>query len=184
MSHLQEVFPILENGSTGAGEAPTSSASGDASAGKKGLVAFGFKDSAGNLVLPQLTSEGKLAVDFEGAGISKASSAATEVAGSATLVTVAEVALTSGKTYGKIHANGSCFREAIFYVYQQDDTTNTLIGAGLTGAGCFNAEIDLGMKEVVAGAAGTQKLILKAKCLNATKLSDFLGDVSCLEFAV
>lgn len=181
MSHLRETFPILENLATGEGEVANTAVAGQTAAGKNGISAFAFKDSSGNFVHPQLTPEGKIAVDLEGAGVSKKDSSEGEIVGSLTLTTLAEIDLTASKTYGRISARGSCFKEAIFYLVQLDDVTETIIGHGMVGAGEYNTKIDMGIAEVVAGATGTQKLILKAK--NLAKISDFLGDVACLEFA-
>lgn len=181
MSHLRETFPVLENIATGTGEVLHMALAGETAAGKNGLSAFTFKDSAGNFVHPMLTPEGKIAVDLEGAGVAKTASSEGEIAGALTLVDIAEISLTAGKTYGRISAQGSCFKEAIFYLVQVDDATETIVGHGIVGAGGYNCEINIGIGEIVAGAAGTQKLILKAK--NLVKVSDFLGHVSCLEFA-
>lgn len=180
MSHLRETFPVLENLATGEGEVLNTAVQGETAAGKNGMIGIAFKDSLGNLVLPQLTSEGKIAVDFEGAGIAKKATSNGEVVGSLTLTTIAEISLTPSKTHGKILAKGSCFKEALFYLVQVNDVTETIIGHGIVGAGDYNTVIDIGIGEVVAGATGTQKIILKAK--NLTKVSDFLGHVSCLEF--
>lgn len=181
MSHLRETFPILENLATGEGEVANTAVAGQTAAGKNGISAFAFKDSAGNFVHPQLTPEGKIAVDLEGAGVAKTASSEGEIAGALTLTTIAEIDLTALKTYGRMRAQGSCFKEAIYYLVQLDDVTETIIGHCIVGAGSYNGEIDLGIGEIVTGATGTQKLILKAK--NLTKVSDFLGHVSCLEFA-
>lgn len=182
MAHLRETFPILENILTGEGEVANTAKAGETAALKNGISAFAFKDSAGNFIHPTLTPEGKLQVDFEGAGIAKKASSAGEIVGSLTLTMIAEIPLTPSKTYGKIKANGSCFKEAIYYLIQVNDVTETIIGHCLVGAGEYNAQIDMGSGEVVTGATGTQKLILKAK--NLVKTSDFLGHVTCLEFAV
>lgn len=181
MSHLRETFPILENFTTSEGEVAHLAKAGEAVANKNGLSAFAFKTHDGNFVHPTLTPEGKVPVDFEGAGISKKASSEGEITGALTLTTIAEIDLTADKTYGKIKAQGSCFKEAIFYLIQQNDATEKIIGHGVVGAGDYNCEIDMGSGEVVAGATGTQKLILKAK--NLVKTSDFLGHVVCLEFA-
>lgn len=178
MSHIRESFPILEDG-TEAGVALSKSENGDASAGKVGATVWAFKDSSGNLVHPQLNSEGKLPVSFDGAGVPYSATSDGEVAGSLTLTTVAEITLANSKTYGKIYANGSCFKEAIFYLIQQDDATETIISQFIVGPGDYNGNLDLVSKEIVSGATGTQKLILKA--INLQKESDFLGDVGCLE---
>jgi hypothetical protein len=181
MAHEREAFPILENASQ-QGVVASSSQNGDASAGKIGLTSWVFKDSAGNLVHPTLTTEGKIQVTSEGAGVPKSASSDGEIPGSLTETLICEVALTPSKTHGKIHANLSCFKEAIAYLVQQDDATETIIGHIILGPGQYSFHLDLKTKEFVSGATGTQKLILRAK--NLAKASDFLGDISCLEFAV
>jgi hypothetical protein len=181
MGHLRETFPILENLATGAGEVLHTSTPGITPVGRNGLMALAFKDSAGNLVLPQLTSEGKIAVDFEGSGVSVSATSDGEIAGAVTETVIAETALVASKTYGKIHANISCFKETIAYLYIVNDLTETIIGHALVGPGNYNAIIDLKQKEFISGATGTQKLSLRAK--NLDKLSDFMGDVAALQFA-
>lgn len=180
MSHVRESFPMLEDAVTKEGEALHKSQNGDASAGKVGATIWAFKDASGNLVHPQLNSEGALVVSSEGAGTPKAASSNGEVIGSLTLTTICDVALTPSKQQGKIHANGSCFKEAIFYLIQQDGVTEKIIGSFIVGPGQYSFHLDLKSTEVVSGATGTQKLILKAK--NLVKASDFLGDISLLEF--
>lgn len=181
MAHIRESFPVLEDAVTKVGEALHKSQNGDASAGKVGLTAWVFKDSAGNLVHPQLTPEGKLPVDFQGAGVPKSGTSDGEVPGALTLTDIAEVSLAVNKTHGRIKAQGSCFKEAIFYLIQVNDAVETILGSFIVGPGQYSFELGLGETEVVTGASGTQKLVLKAK--NLTKESDFLGCLSCLEFA-
>lgn len=180
MGHLRETFPVLENAATGVGEVLHMVTEGAAPTAKQALIGFSFKDSAGNVVLPQLTSEGKIAVDFEGAGTSLSGSSNGEVAGALSLVTVCDITLGAAKTYGKIHANVCCFKETLCYLIWLDDTTETIIGHALLGPGQYSAIIDLKIKEVVTGAVGTQQFILKAK--NLVKISDIMGDMACLEF--
>ena len=181
MAHIRESFPVLEDATTKEGVALHKSENGDASAGKTGLTAWTFKDASGNLVHPQLNSEGAIVVTSEGAGVPKSGTSDGEVPGSLTLVTVAEVALTISKTHGKIHAHGSCFKETIFYLIQQDDATEVILSSFIVGPGQYSFNADLKSTEFSSGASGTQKLILKAK--NLSKASDFLGDISCMEFA-
>ncbi len=182
MAHVRESFPVLEDAITKEGVALHSSQNGDASAGKVGLTAWTFKDSTGNLVHPTLTTEGKIQVTSEGAGIPKGATSNGEVVGALTLTNICEVALTTSKTMGRITVSGSCFREAIFYLIQVNDTTETIIHAFIVGAGAYSHTASKGEYEIVSGSTGTQKLILKAKNLN--KASDFLGSFSALEFAV
>jgi hypothetical protein len=129
-----------------------------------------------------LTSEGKIQVTSEGAGVPRSGTSNGEVSGSLTLVDVADVALSLNKTHGRIKANGACFKEAIFYLVQVNDTNETILGSFIVGPGQYSFELSLGETEFVSGSAGTQKLVLRAK--NLQKESDFLGSVSCLEFAV
>src|SRR5579864_3232904 len=65
---LRESFPSLEDASTGAGVPLTKSVEGDAASGKVGSVGFAYKDSNGNIVLPQLNDRGQLPVTLETAG--------------------------------------------------------------------------------------------------------------------
>ena len=182
MSHVRESFPILEDALTKEGVAPHKSENGDASAGKIGVTTWAFKDSSGNLVHPTLTPEGKLPVDFQGAGVPKVATSNGEITGALTLTDVCEVALTANKTVGKISVTGACFREAIFYLVHKNDAIETIISSFIVGAEAYTANVNLGEYEVTTGNTGTQKLILKAKNLN--KESDFLGSFSCIEFAV
>ena len=67
MADVNEIFYILADSSTGAGEAAISRIEGEAAAGIAGLIGFAFKDSSGNVVLPQLDSQGRLPVTEEAA---------------------------------------------------------------------------------------------------------------------
>lgn len=181
MAHVRESFPVLEDAITKEGIALHKSENGDASAGKVGLTAWTFKDSAGNLVHPQLNTEGAIVVTSEGAGIPKSATSDGEVVGALTLTLVCEAALAVSKTHGKISASGSCFKETIFYLIALDDATEVILGSFIVGPGEYSFKLDLGATEFITGATGTQKLQLKAKNLN--KASDFLGNIACLEFA-
>lgn len=181
MSDIREVFPVLVDETTDEGLALTASLAGDAAASKVGLVGFSFKSHSGQLVLPTLTPEGKVPVDLQGAGVALSASSNGQIAGSLTNVVVAEITLSQNKTYGRISATGSCFREAIFEVVHQNDTVNTIIGSFLIGPGQFTFTWNGGETELQSGSTGTQKLILRAK--NLQKASDFRGNISALEFA-
>lgn len=179
MAHTRESFPVLEDALTKEGVALHKSQNGDASAGKVGATVWAFKDANGNLVHPQLNSEGALVVSSEGAGIPKSAESDGEVAGALTLTDICEVSLNASKTYGSIHANGSCFKESLFYLVQVNDISEVIIGSFIVGPGQYSFHLDLKKKEFSSGATGTQKLVLKAK--NLSKESDFLGDIACLE---
>lgn len=182
MSDIRASFPVLEDATTKEGVALTKSQQGEAGAAKVGLTALAFRDSAGNLVLPQLTSEGKLPVDLAGAGIPFSDAAQAPIAGSLTYAVVAELALTASKTYGRISYRGSCRRAAEFVLVQIDDATETVLDSMVLDAGQYNDNVNLGEPEFVTGGVGTQKLELRAKNFSAP-LSDFRGSLACLEFA-
>lgn len=179
MADLREVFPVLVDETSDEGRALTASVSGDPASAKVGLVAFAFKSSSGNVVLPTLTSEGRIPVDLQAAGTSY--SASGSVNGSLTNVTVAEVTVANSRTYGNISCTGACFREAIFEVVHQDGTNNNIIGYFLVGPGQFSFTWDGGELEVTTGASGTQKILLRGR--NLQKASDLRGNISCVEFA-
>lgn len=184
MAHELEYFATLADAND-VGVPLSKSQAGDAAAGKVGSTAFVFKDANGNLVLPTLTPEGKLPVDYQGAGISKSACADDTgdgfVAGSLTEQTICEISLTAGKTYGRITFSATCFKESVYRLVQIDNATETTIATIIVGAGQYTVEKNLGEKEIVTGSTGTQKLVLKG--FNVKKVSDMGGEISCLEFA-
>jgi len=179
MADVRESFPVLE-GASQEGLALRAIQEGDAPTSKNGILGFAFTDSAGNVILPQLTAEGKVPVDFEGAGVSKSATSNGVVAGALTNTLICEVSLTASKTYGKVSARGACFREAIFQLIQVNDVTETILDEFIVGPGQFSYLCDLGQTEFISGATGAQKLQLKA--MNLSKASDFRGSIACLEF--
>lgn len=179
---IRASFAILEDSVTKDGVALTKSVQGDAAAAKVAAPVLAFRDSAGNLVYPQLTSEGKLPVDFDGAGVSFSDASQTPVAGSLTYAVVAGVDLTASKTYGKISYRGSCRRAAEFVLVQINDVTETVLDSFVLDAGQYNDNVDLGETEFQTGATGTQRLELRAKNFS-NPVSDFRGSLVCLEFA-
>ncbi len=179
MAHLREYFPVVADFASDEGLALHAIQSGVAPSTRNGIIGFSFKDASGNVVLPQLNSEGKIPVTMEGAGVPK--SANDLVAGSLTETLVCEVALATSKTYGRIKASGSCFRETIYRLIALDDVTENDLGMFIVGPGEFSFDLSLGETEFASGASGTQKLQLKA--INLQKVSDIIGQISCLEFA-
>lgn len=180
MPEVRSSYPTLENTSTGDGEALASVVTGDSPTAKKASIAIGFRDSSGNLVLPQLDSEGRLPVSQNGAGIEKAA-AGSLAAGSATMVdiTSATLSLTVNKVYAQIVVTVSCFRDAVWNVVFVDNGVSTIIGRIHTGSGLPSYKWDANKKFVTAGATGTQTL--KVQGMNATALSELDAEISCIE---
>lgn len=183
MAELRESFPVLENTGTGAGEAIAAKQVGAAPGAHNGIMGFAFRDSSGNLVLPQLNSEGRLPVTLEGAGVELGASGAL-AAGSATMVDItgATVTLVAGTVYTQIRANVSCFRDSLFHVVWMDDATPTIIGKIRVGAGQYNFEWTAGKRYVTAGASGVQTLKIMGQ--NVNSLSEMSAELSCVSAAV
>jgi len=188
MADVNEVFYILADSSTGAGEAAISRIEGEAAAGIAGLIGFSFKDSSGNVVLPSLDAQGRLPVS-EIAGICY-SEHGELAAGSATLakVTGAEIALTAGKVYTQISATGCCLRTSLFEVVHIDDEgvtdTETVLEEFIVGSGQFTFQTQLHCLDVdTTGGTGTIVLTLRAKNFNGTPnaLSSLRGTLAAVE---
>lgn len=176
---LRESFPSLEDG-TGAGAALSKAEAGDAAAGKVGAVGFAFRDSSGNLVLPQLDSEGRVIVSFDGAGVPKKASGLV-AAGQATLlaITGAELTLTASKNHTKISLQVSSFREAYFELQQVNDAVTTVLARLRVGPGQYTATFNHPGMEVLSGATGVQKLQVFG--YNIDKLSQLDANLSAIE---
>ena len=125
MADVREVFPILED-SSNVGAVLSKSQAGDVASGKVGLTAFGFRDSSGNLILPQLTASGKIAVDAGTAASGTCKSAYGTNAGSLTNVTLATITLTASKVVSDIEAQLSCSRAALAEVVIDPEFLNNI----------------------------------------------------------
>jgi hypothetical protein len=167
MADLREVFPILQDAGTGAGEAPISRIEGEAAAAQEGLIGFSFKDSSGNVVLPQLTAEGKILVDTEALGGSciydSGSDPAPVVSTASDLVTIVA---TLGKSYNNIMMQGSCLRSSLFELVHIDDVgvtdTETTLGHFLVGPGQFSFCCSSLCKYYdTTGGTGVQNFVLR-----------------------
>lgn len=179
MAFNREVFPSLENAS-GFGAALSQSQAGDAAAGKKGSTAFSYKDSAGNLVLPTLTADGKMPVSLDAAGVCL-KAFAKNATGSLTEVALATIPLTASKAYSSIGAVVSSTRTSVFRLVQINDSVETELAVLIVGAGQFTAEFYQPCLEFVAGATGVQEL--KVYGINVDTLSQLSSTISCLEKA-
>jgi hypothetical protein len=181
MADVREVFPILQDAS-GAGIVADQMQSGFSPVGKNGVLVFGFRDSSGNVVLPQLTSDGKLPVSSSTPGTQK--DARDEVVGGDTStsgVDVATITLTADKKYVDLQMLVSCSRSALFQAIWSDDGSETVLGDIILGPGQYTFGPYLTNVEFTAGSTGTQELILRARNLNAA--STLRGTIAILELA-
>lgn len=193
MPDLRESFPSLEDVSTAEGKALAVVQEGDAVTAKNGSLAFGFKDSTGNAVAPQLSAAGKLPVvgpltDTElraspvpvtmGNVTGNGKKARGSVAGNAALTTVASLTLAASKIYENLDFIVSCTRDALFQVILSDNAVETIIAEAIVGSGQMSFQGKLQEAEIASGATGTQLLLIKAKNLNGASLSDFHASLS------
>lgn len=174
MADLRESFPTLQDATTGEGIALAARTEGQAAASQQGAIGFSFKDSSGNVVLPQLTANGKIMVDTEAvSGTPVNASAKVTPASVGTLTTIASLTLTASNFYREIEAEGSCFRDSEIIIEQVDDATTTVLARGIVGPGQFN--VPLKVKQIQAGATGTQTL--RVRGTNLDKVSDLRGNI-------
>jgi hypothetical protein len=179
MADLEEVFKILKDDGTGAGEAPVSRVEGEAGAAKEGLIGFSFKDSSGNVVLPALTASGKIPVDSEAAAgtIIRDVSTASGTGGVAT--DVVTLTLTTSEEYNMADYMGASSRIAKWEIVLDDNGSESVLDTFITGPGQFTFSEEPKNLEFTAGATGTQQLILRGTALFAT--TDLHGRVSIID---
>lgn len=183
MAELRETFPILADFSTGEGLDLHSIQAGDAPSTRRGILAFGFRNSAGNVVLPQLDAENRLPVTMDSSGVNKRANGEL-AAGSATMVDItgATISLTISKRIGKITWKVSCFIESIFNLVHTNDAVITIVDQILVGPGQYTFESYDSVGELLSGATGTQTLKIQGQ--NAfNKLSSMKATLSLVEFA-
>jgi hypothetical protein len=184
----REVFNVLEGELDKLGYALTKSNEGDSPANKDGMTAFAFKDTDGNLVLPQLNPEGALPVTLD-AGTTKRARGKV-LAGGVTLNTrtlVASIPLTAEKIYNKLSAIVTCSRFTSWEVVYVDDDggtpTEEILLDGLTGAGAYTAKLGLEIDQFdTIGGTGNQVIKVYAK-IEDNKTSDLMASVSVNEIA-
>lgn len=184
MADLEEVFKILADDTTGAGEAPISRIEGEAAAGKEGLIGFSFKDSSGDVVLVQLTSEGKVPVDTEAVPGTCISGYATN-AGSTSDVDIVTLTGALTKTYNNFEAIGACLRATQLQIVYVDDAggggeSETVLAEWLVGPGQFSFKFDMRcLQQSTSGGTATQEFRLRAK--NLFKASTIRANFAMLE---
>lgn len=185
MAHNRESFPGLEDiDASNVGKALSSAAPGLTPTARVGAMMLAFRDSAGNLVLPQLDSEGRLPVTNDASGIPLKGQGEL-AAGSATLVAVtgAEITLVATKNNGKIAAMVACTVESLFQIIASDAGVETILAQLIVGPGQYTAQWNPDGLEVLAGPTGVQKLLIKGQNLVAGKVSALTANISAIQFA-
>lgn len=187
MSVEREIFPVIADGNGIAFELRKAN-QGDSPAGYNGIMALAFRDSAGNLVLPQLNNEGAIVVSGDAGTTIRDSGALLE--GSQTQnvkATVVEINLTANEVYTKMSAIASSTRTALFEIEYIDDAGGTPVATSLghfiLASGQYNFKFALDVDSLsTAGGTGDQRLRLSATPLT-NQLSDIYGAISANELA-
>lgn len=192
MAHERESFPTLENIDTEVGEVLSRLNEGDSPIAldlvtkKNGLIGFSFKDVNGNVVLPTLNADGSIPVELDAGTTLRARG--SDVDGDDTVkMVLATIPLTANKTYTKLSAQGSCFRDTEFEIVLIDDVgvtdTETILDEFLTGPGQFTTKSGLTIDEFnTNGFTGTINLVVRA--INLNKASKTMASISVNEIVV
>lgn len=183
MSELTPLVKTLRNLGTGAGEAPTSSAIGDASAGRTYVPSMIAEKPDNTLTLLKATSSGELIVNQDSAAIANLS-ATGKLVGTNVEAVVAEITLTNDLVYKELDLAISCFRDALFRVEQIDDegvgdVITELVSELRVGNADHTKYISLKGLEFTAGSTGVVKLRVVGYNLGAT--SDMTATLSIKE---
>ena len=179
MSEKDEVFNVLADSATGEGEAAISRIEGEVAAAIAGLIGFAFKDSDGKVVLPQLTTDGKLPVSSDAAGVhSESQGTVTPVVAARTLVATAT--LTISKTYQLKFLSVASTQTVLWEVEQTDDATDTVRHKLITGSGQYTEQVNAGCLEFEAGASGTQEVKIYGTQVKGSA-SDMHGTICLLQ---
>jgi len=180
MADERELFNTLEE-SNGAGAAHAKKQEGDSPASANGSIGFAFKDSSGNVILPQLDINGKLPFSSDAPGTCKSAVGSVTVAALATEEAVATITLTASAVHTNMKANVSSTQPCKWRMEHNDSGTPTVIDHGISGSGQYTIKMEPGC-DFTAGGIGTQELKIFVEQLRG-KLSDAHASVSVLEKA-
>lgn len=179
MAEVRELFPTLEEAS-GAGAAPRVGQDGATAAGGiNGQIGFAFKDSSGNVVLPQLDASGRISVTQAAPGTSLQDSSTATAGALNTPFDVSVITLTATESYVAKTQSSSSFQPTLWKMEQIDDATTTELARWVTGPGDFNYCCTSDCIEFTAGASGTQQLKI-----TATQLRGGLTDAHAWQCAL
>lgn len=178
MADIRESFPTLEDG-TGAGVCATASLVGDSPSGKVFMPTIMWKDSSGNLAIPQLTAQGRIPVDTEQVVGTIKRARGTVSAGSLTATNVATLSLTATKKYSDISFIVSCRKDAFFQIVQNDNGSQTVLYDVILGPGQLSFQCNLHVDQFTAGTTGTQQLLVVGN--NFSTQSALYATVTCVE---
>jgi hypothetical protein len=173
MADVRHCFPILADDVSGAGECAISRVEGEAAAAKEGLIAFSFKDSSGNVILPQLTPAGAIVVDTEGANFTCLDAFGENASPTVdTEVDLATITLTDATVYQTINVLVTASRWSLFRIYWIDDVggagTESDLGYLHVGPGQFTICCTLPCETFTSGTTAELRVAGTAKHTSST----------------
>lgn len=180
MAEPKVLFNVTETAvGSNTGSAPTQAKQGDTPTNYQGIMALGWKDSAGNLVLPALTTSGRIPVDTEGViGTFLRASAQTAVSGSTvSFQSITAITLTNSVVYSEYSMLVGCRRGGIFQVVWGNNGVNTILGETILDAGMYTMFYK-SSDQFTSGATGGQSLTLQGK--NYDIASDMHGALTVI----
>lgn len=181
MADNKETTFILTNPDTGVASSPKDMVEGDSPSTRIGTIGFAFKDSAGDVVLPQLDSIGRVPVTFEGT-TQKFYNRGEISGGSAAEATVTSVTLVAGDIYTGFDWLVSCRRDSYFKLVWHDNGADNILGDVVTDAGLTTVPIGLENLSITAGGTGTQEIRIRAMNLGTgAGLSALRGTVAFIK---
>ena len=177
MADIREVFTIIENDSTGAGEKLPARTDGGQAATGNHMGVLAFKDNAGDDVKPQLTASGAIPTSPVAAGTSQSASAAITVAALATEETVASITVANDDVIDLTFASAGSLQPCFFVVYKNDNGTRTEQARFVTGPGDYQNSTKYCDVQFTMGAAGAQTVELRVTQIRGP-LSDAHGTIA------
>ncbi len=177
MSNIRESFPILED-SSNVGVVITQAVPGTAASAIVSTIAAPvFQDSSGNLVFPQLTPGGAIAVDTN-ADVGTKAYVSASAGGSLIEVVVATLSLTAGKKIEEIEFEVSSRRGSLFRFAYNNDGSESQLGYYVVESGQYAYSEHKNHINFTA-ATGTQQL--KMYATNFDVASDLFAYIGCVQ---
>ena len=180
----EELFNTLDDG--GAGAAPKKMQEGDSPSAANGAIGFAFKDSSGNVVLPQLNAAGQIPTTETTAGTCLYANGELAAGNLAlTDVTNAQIILTVAKTYIEIGGAVSCRHASLFQWVHVDDSggvtpVETVIAEIIVGPGQYSIFNSIECF-ILDTTGGTGVILLKIVAQNFSKLSSLRASIAAKE---
>lgn len=180
MSNPIEVFNVIADNTTKEGEPLISRTEGELAAAIAGLIGFAFKDHLGQVVLPTLTTDGKLPVSSDSGGTHIEDSQAVLPAPAKSRTATAVLTLVPDKLYKLNLISGACTQPVFWEVEQDDDGAQAIKHRFITGTGAPTHAVNAGCLEVTAGSTGVQTLTLYGTQISGPN-SDLNGTICALQ---